>query len=560
MLKTLLLHCSRATGLIAAAALTCAPSAATAQATPAPGASRLLVIIRSVQVGSEQSAIERTADGWTLVGSGRIGPPVDVISRRVALRYDANWRPLEVEIDATARGQASGLHTQVSGTTATNVITAAGTTTETTHSIDPASILLPNAFFVGYEAITVRLRTAAEGETIPVYVAPQGSMTIAVGASSTETIQTVARTIQARRTRVTLNLLGAPPLAGELWGDESGRLLRLSVPAQSLEVVREDIASVSSRRVTVARPGDEDVHVPANGFLLAGTISKPANPAGRLPAIVLAGGSGPVDRDESVAGIPIFGQLAGALADAGYLVLRYDKRGVGQSGGRPEAATLADYTEDLRAAVRFMSDRRDVDRRRIAVVGHSEGGIVGMLAAARENRIAALVLISTMGVTGAELNMAQVERALARSAQPESQRQETIALQKRIQQAVLTGEGWDGVPVPLREQAGTPWFRSFLAFDPARVMRDIRQPLLIVHGLLDTQIAPSNADRLEQLAQARRRDDASVSVVKLPGINHLLVPATTGEVDEYGTLTDRTVGAAVTRAVTEWLNSTLRAN
>ena len=101
-----------------------------------------------------------------------------------------------------------------------------------------------------------------------------------------------------------------------------------------------------------------------------------------LPAIVLVAGSGPSDRDETVAGIPIFGQLAGALADAGFLAVRYDKRGVGQSGGRPESATLADYAEDLRAVVRFTSDRKDVDRRRVAIVGHGEGGMLGLLTAA----------------------------------------------------------------------------------------------------------------------------------------------------------------------------------
>ena len=76
---------------------------------------------------------------------------------------------------------------------------------------------------------------------------------------------------------------------------------------------------------------------------------------------MLVGGSGPLDRDETVAGIPIFGQLAGALADAGFTVLRYDKRGIGQSGGRVEAAGLTDYAEDLRAAVKFMAARKDVD-------------------------------------------------------------------------------------------------------------------------------------------------------------------------------------------------------
>src|SRR5439155_51587 len=87
--------------------------------------------------------------------------------------------------------------------------------------------------------------------------------------------------------------------------------------------------------------------------------------AKRTPAVVLVAGSGPVDRDGSVAGIPVFGQLASALADAGFTVLRYDKRGVGQSGGRIETASLTDYADDLRAAVKYMADRKDIDPKRV---------------------------------------------------------------------------------------------------------------------------------------------------------------------------------------------------
>src|SRR4029077_2137917 len=125
-------------------------------------------------------------------------------------------------------------------------------------------------------------------------------------------------------------------------------------------------------------------------------------------AVALVGGSGVTDRDELVFGIPIFGQLADALADAGFIVLRYDKRGVGQSGGRPEAAVLSDYADDARAAIKFLADRKDVDPARIAMLGHSEGGSVAMIAASKEKRISALVLVATIGVTGAELNLAQV--------------------------------------------------------------------------------------------------------------------------------------------------------
>jgi len=96
------------------------------------------------------------------------------------------------------------------------------------------------------------------------------------------------------------------------------------------------------------------------------------------------------------------------------------------------------------------------------------------------------------------------------------------------------------------------WFRSLLLFDPAKVMPKVKQPILIIQGDLDTQVAPANADALAQMARARKKA-APVEVVHLPGVNHLLVPATTGEVSEYAGLPTKTVVPAVATAIAEWL-------
>jgi fermentation-respiration switch protein FrsA (DUF1100 family) len=165
-----------------------------------------------------------------------------------------------------------------------------------------------------------------------------------------------------------------------------------------------------------------------------------------------------------------------------------------------------------------------------------------------------LALAATPGVTGAELNLAQVQHALDRTNRSPEDKQRILDLQKNIQQAVLTGAGWEQL-ADYRKQADTPWFQSFLAFDPARVMRDVRQPILIVQGELDTQVAPSNAERLEALA-SQRKNKAGVQIVKVPGVNHLLAPAVTGEADEYPKLKDKRVSAEVTQAVVSWLQTT----
>jgi len=556
------MHFIRAACAAAAAMCASAPLTVFAQIIPAPpvveaGGTTYRLFLRGAPIGSEQINVTRAADGWTIVSSGRLGAPIDVVGRRVQARYTPDWTPVELSFDGTVRGQQQSIRTLIEGTTAKSEIRIAGQPTEKSDTIAADGVLiLPNSFFGPYEALAARLRTASPGATIPVYAVPQGSFSVRVGDSAPEQIQTAGGMVSTRRTHMTLMLQGAA-IDADLWTDQSGRLVRLSIPLQGVEFVREDVAAVSSRSVPISRPNDEAVKIPGNGFVIAGTLSRPtASTEARQPAVVLVGGSGPTDRDEMMYGVPVLGQIANALAEAGFIVLRYDKRGIGQSGGRAEAASLADFAEDVRAAVKWLSDRKDVDSKRLAVAGHSEGGTVALIAAAKEKRIAAVVVLGTSGVTGAELMLAQQQRLLGRSKMTAEEQQAKVDLQKRIHEAVVTGKGWDQLPPDVRRQVDNPEFQSILLNDPGKVMPDVKQPILIVQGELDTQVEPSNADKLEALAR-KRKNAPPVEVVKVPGVNHLLVPARTGEVDEYGTLTDKQVSANVTNAIVTWLKKTL---
>src|SRR5437773_2402723 len=323
-----------------------------------PGGTAFTIFLRGAPIGTEQMAVSRSAEGWTITSSGRLGAPLDVVGRRLQVRYTADWRPLAFSFDGAVRGQTQTVHTVVDGTTARSDIVVAGETKQKIDTIaDDTLLVLPNTFFGPYEALAVRLRTAPPGSTIKVFGVPQVYFSILVGDSTPEQFQTASRLVSTHRTHITLDLPGAK-IDGEIWSDEGGRLVRLSLPGQSLDVVREDVAAVSSRSVPVPLAHDEQVHIPANGFSLAGTVSKPSEPAAtntagaaRNPAVILIGGSGPADRDAMLFGIPILGQIANALADAGFLVLRYDKRGIGQSGGRAESASLTDFADDVRATV-----------------------------------------------------------------------------------------------------------------------------------------------------------------------------------------------------------------
>jgi pimeloyl-ACP methyl ester carboxylesterase len=273
--------------------------------------------------------------------------------------------------------------------------------------------------------------------------------------------------------------------------------------------------------------------------------------------VILVGGAAAPDRDSVIAGVAVLGQLAGALADAGFVAVRYDKRGYGQSGGRSESATLSDYADDAVAVFRWLANRRDIDRDRIAIIGHNEGAWTALLAATRERDLAAVVTLASPATTGKERVVEQQRHVLERMQLAPADRVARIELQEKINAAVLTGKGWEEIPADMRKQADTPWFQSFLAFDPARVMRDIRQPLLIVHGELDAEVPASHMDRLAELAKTSR--SRAVAVVGVRDVNHLLIPAVRGEIDEYATLKDQALSKDVTTAVTGWLTKTFQA-
>ena len=211
--------------------------------------------------------------------------------------------------------------------------------------------MLPNNFYAGYEALAARLARRSRAPSCPSYVAPQTEIKVTVKAITPEQLS-IARPgrIAARRYDVVVSESRRRCSTASVTIDARARLVRLEIPAAGSRLVRSELATVSRRgRSRSAIPTDTDVIIPAPGFTLAGTLTMPPG-MGRLrhPAVVLVAGSGlgGPRRGRS----PAFRSSRssrGALAEQGFVVLRYDKRGVGQSGGRSERVTLQDYADDL---------------------------------------------------------------------------------------------------------------------------------------------------------------------------------------------------------------------
>jgi hypothetical protein len=307
------------------------------------------------------------------------------------------------------------------------------------------------------------------------------------------------------------------------------------------------------------------------GVTLAGTFSRPAG-AGPFPTVVLISGSGPNDRDEDLMGHKLFLVLADALNRRGVAVLRYDKRGIGESKGTYETATTADFTSDAEAAVAWLKTCADVDPKWIGVLGHSEGGLIAPAVAVGDASVRFVVLMAGPGVRGDALFLKQMEllsrvnggtdadiaKAQALSARGfavvESSNDIADAkakLEVRAAQAVAAG-------VLTRDQADRniaritdPWMYAFLRYDPIPTLRRVHVPVLAVNGSLDLQVEPkSNLAGIK----AALIDDADVTVTELPGLNHLFQDAKTGSPNEYGD-TEETLSPTALTLIGDWISA-----
>jgi len=518
------------------------------------------VFLRGTAIGRELVTFHRDQTAITITTQGRLLAPLNVNIRTAEFKYQPDWTPVSFNLDATVNGGLLQLRTTFADEKASTDGVGGGQNISAAHQVARKTLIHANGVFTSYVALARRLAENSEpGAEFKVYVVPQVEVTVRVKAIRSEQIQIGTTVLDVRRYElVYVNPSGE--VTTNITATSDGELVSVNVPADSLDVVRDDVSSSTSRTQIYSNKGDEAVTIPAVGFNLGATLTRPANAAAntRIPAIILVSAAGVGDRDGVIQGVPTLAQLAAAVSDSGMIAVRFDKRGNGQSGGRSESATVTDFAEDVRAIVRWLEKRPDVDPKRIAVAGHGEGAWIGLLAAARDRRIAAVVSIAGPSTTGAEAVLEQQRLELEGLKLPPEERDKRIALQQQVHAAVLTGKGWDNVPPQVRKEADTPWFQSLLTFDPAKVLDNVRQPMLFIHGALDRQVPVEHVDKLSDLARKESKSK-SVEVVVVRGVNHLLVPATTGEPSEYGTLPDRNVSKDVTMAMTDWLKKTFAA-
>ncbi|HEX8201466.1 MAG TPA: alpha/beta fold hydrolase [Isosphaeraceae bacterium] len=319
---------------------------------------------------------------------------------------------------------------------------------------------------------------------------------------------------------------------------------------------------------------------PAGGVHLAGTLTQPEG-AGPFPAVLLISGSGPQDRDETLLGHKPFLVLADALTRRGIAVLRVDDRGVGGSSGRTMDSTSADFAGDALAGVEFLKRRKEIDPRHIGLIGHSEGGLVAPMVAARSRDVAFLVLLAGTALPGEQILEAQ--RALIMRAGGASEddirkandlSRRLIAVVKaepddraaRAKMQALAQELLEALPEAERKalQGGesiqaqiaalsSAWFRYFLTYDPRPTLARVTCPVLALGGEKDLQVPPK--ENLAGIAAAlKAAGNEAVTIRELPGLNHLFQTCRTGAPSEYAAI-EETMAPEVLTIIGDWVRA-----
>ncbi|MFD2514564.1 alpha/beta hydrolase family protein [Pontibacter locisalis] len=315
------------------------------------------------------------------------------------------------------------------------------------------------------------------------------------------------------------------------------------------------------------------------GIKLAGTLTIPRT-KGPHPAVLLITGSGPQDRDQTIMGHKPFLVISDYLTRQGFAVLRLDDRGVGKSGGDFNTATTEDFASDATAAFEYLKNHSSINKKKVGLVGHSEGALVAANVAAKNPEAAFVVLMAGNAVPGTELLVAQNKALLETAGVPQEQLQKYLALreaqfkvaasEKDVTKAAerirkLDQEAKAQMNVEEQQQLGltdkaeqtivaqlsSPWMRYYLAYDPAPTLQKLKMPVLVLNGTKDLQVPYQ-----QNLAAAEKALKAGGNkrylVKELPQLNHLFQTSRSGSPAEYGQL-EETFAPVALETISNWI-------
>ncbi|MFZ1520372.1 MAG: alpha/beta hydrolase, partial [Ignavibacteriaceae bacterium] len=319
-----------------------------------------------------------------------------------------------------------------------------------------------------------------------------------------------------------------------------------------------------------------------DGVVLAGTLTF-AKEGNNFPAVVMISGSGGQDRNEELLGHKPFLVISDYLTKNGIAVLRFDDRGIAQSTGDHSKATSEDFAKDVLSAVEFLKGRKEIDKTKIGLIGHSEGGMIAPLAAMQSNDVAFMVMMAGLGIPGDSILYLQGELIQRAEGMSEEEIRKSVKTQREVFSIVKSSNDDEKLVADLKEKfyaeystmteeektklgdpevylnmqiktITSPWFKYFLRFDPVPVLEKVKCPVLAINGEKDLQVPPK--ENLSAIETALMNGgNNNFEVIMLPGLNHLFQTSTTGAISEYGKI-EETISPVALETMLNWIKKT----
>lgn len=312
---------------------------------------------------------------------------------------------------------------------------------------------------------------------------------------------------------------------------------------------------------------------------LAGTLTLPKK-EGKYPVVILITGSGPQDRNEELLGHKPFLVISDYLTRNGIGVLRYDDRGVGESTGDFSTATSADFATDVESAIAYLKTRKEVNKKKIGLIGHSEGGIIAPMVASKSKDVSFIVLLAGTGIRGDKLLLLQQELIARASNVSESDIKKAKNLNTELFKMVIESNDGSSLKADLTSlinkmlnndtnaeiadamaqeeyvsrqinQLTSPWMLFFIRFDPATTLEKVKCPVLAVNGEKDLQVPPT--ENLTAIKNALNKGgNKNVTTIEFPNLNHLFQECETGSPSEYSII-EQTFSPEALHEITKWI-------
>jgi pimeloyl-ACP methyl ester carboxylesterase len=252
---------------------------------------------------------------------------------------------------------------------------------------------------------------------------------------------------------------------------------------------------------------EKEITFQSNNILLSGTLATPDS-GNTFPAVLLVPGSGPIDRNENhkKAHLNVFKDLSGILAANGIASLRYDKRGVGSSGGDYWETGYYDNCADASAALDYLKTRQEVNPDKIFLLGHSEGAYISIYITARREDISGAILLAGSASSGEEtlkwqaLKVVEGMKGLNKWLIKLFRIDVAKAQQKQLDKIKRTDKSYYRTQLVVKINA--KWLREFMSYHPALDMVKIQTPVLAITGSKDIQVNPEDLKLMANLIKS----------------------------------------------------------